>query len=125
MALQALPLAAQENSSTGTSANVKSFLDLLAKPDVQKWLTDQSAAEAAVENADGRPTDTSLFTSQIGDIRHHIERVIAGLPQLPIDLSLAAQIVKVELAGYGALNVIGLIVSFAALGLSAARSACH
>jgi small-conductance mechanosensitive channel len=115
MALQALPLAAQEKAAP--SADVKSFLDLLAKPDVQKWLTDQSAAEAAVENADGRPTDTSLFTSQISDIRRHIDRVIAGLPQLPIDLSLAAQIVKVELAGYGALNVIGLIVSFAALGL--------
>jgi small-conductance mechanosensitive channel len=117
IALQALPLAAQEKPAAGTSSDVKSFIDLLAKPDVQKWLTDQAAAEAAVENADGRPTDTSLFTSQIGDIRRHIESVIAGLPQLPIDLSLAAKIVKVELAGYGALNVIGLIASFAALGL--------
>lgn len=99
-----------------TSPDVKSFLELLAKPDVQKWLTQQGTGPQAADEADGRPTKTSFFTTQISEMRRHIAAVLDAAPQLPRDLALAAQLVKVELAGYGTLKVLGLFVLFAGLG---------
>src|SRR5262245_37454811 len=77
------------------SQDVKSFLDLLAKPDVQKWLTDQGTAQKAAEEPNGRPADGSLFTTQISDMRRHIAAVLEAAPQLPGDLALAMQLIKV------------------------------
>jgi len=119
LALQlAVPLAhAAEEPAAATSPDVKSFLELLAKPDVQKWLTEQGTGPKSVAAPDGRPTGTGLFTTQISDMRRHIAAVLAAAPQLPRDLVLAAQLIKVELSGYGALKVLGLFAGFAALGL--------
>jgi len=101
---------------TDSSPDVKSFLELLAKPDVQKWLTQQGTAPTAAAEPSAQPSNEGLFTSQISDVRRHIGAVIAALPQLPVELVLAAQEVRLELAGYGTLYVFGLILGFAALG---------
>ena len=109
--------AAETAPAMANSPDVKSFLELLAKPDVQKFLTEQGSGPKTVDEADGRPTDTSLFTSQISGIRRHIAAVLAAAPQLPNDLVLASQLIKVELAGYGVLKVLGLFAGFAGLGV--------
>ncbi|MFO0993775.1 MAG: mechanosensitive ion channel [Hyphomicrobiales bacterium] len=108
---------AETAPAPATSPDVKSFLELLAKPDVQKWLTEQGTGPQPSDEADGRPTDGSLFTSQISGIHRHITAVLAAAPQLPRDLALASQLIKVELQGYGALKVLGLFAGFAGLGL--------
>lgn len=108
---------AETAPAPATSPDVKSFLELLAKPDVQKWLTEQGKGPEAVAEPNGRPSVTSLFTTQISDMRRHIAAVLEAAPQLPKDLVLAAQLIKVELAGYGALRVLGLFLGFAGLGL--------
>ncbi|MBL8893193.1 MAG: hypothetical protein JNJ53_01250, partial [Rhizobiales bacterium] len=119
LACQFAGLAARAETAPAqaTSPDVKSFLELLAKPDVQKWLTEQGTGPQATDEADGRPTDSSLFTSQLSGIHRHITAVLAAAPQLPKDLALASQLIKVELQGYGALNVLGLFAGFAGLGL--------
>ena len=110
-------LAAETTTASATSPDVKSFLDLLAKPDVQKWLTEQGTGPKPADEPNGGPSDTSLFTTQISDIRRHFAGVIAAAPQLPNDLALASQLIKVELQGFGPLKVLGLFIGFAALGL--------
>ena len=118
--LHGLPSAAagETAASPDVSADVKSFLDLLAKPDVQKWLTEQGTAGTASQTEPRDSTNqTGLFSEQITHIREHIGRVIAGLPKLPGDLKLAAEIIHVELAGYGLLKVLALVAAFAILGI--------
>ena len=69
---------AQTAPAPTTSPDVKSFLELLAKPDVQKFLTEQGTNPKSLEEPNGRPADGSLFTTQISDMRRHIAAVARG-----------------------------------------------
>jgi small-conductance mechanosensitive channel len=103
------------------SPDVRNFLDLLAKPDVQKWLTEQGAAANVSTVTDAQApagaTQPGMFTEQLNRIRQHIEAIIAALPLLPGDLEQAADKLRAEVSGHGILKAIMLIVVFAALGL--------
>jgi len=119
----ALLIGAQPAVAQPAPEKVKELVQLLADPDVQRWIAQQRSAPAPVQGASA-PTDPdgdAMMSGQIDAIRTHLAALQGGFPKVPGALAEASQRVHAEMAAHGMGSVFLLVAAFAALGFGVER----
>jgi len=119
----ALLIGAQPAAAQPAPEKVKELVQLLADPDVQRWIVQQRGAPAPVQGASAAtdPGGDAMMSGQIDAIRTHLAALQGAFPKVPGALAEASERVHAEMAAYGMGSVFLLVAAFAALGFGVER----
>lgn len=101
-------------------ARVRELFDLLANPEVQKWLNQRRAAESNPEPPSGAEdaTPSGYLSARLGVIRSHVASLVTEFPRLPDELKRANDVLQAELQGRRGIGAL-LVTTFVVLGFGA------
>ena len=102
---------------------VRALLEMLADPEIQRWVEQQRQAPAAMASAPAASTadDGGMLAGQIDAIRQHMADLHASLPRVRGALADASARVHAEMDTHGMRSVLVLVIAFAALGFGVER----
>ncbi|CAN7429258.1 mechanosensitive ion channel [Rhizobium sp. LjRoot30] len=97
----------EKDASTAQPANVREFLILLDKPDVQQWLKSQTTVAAAPDpEAKAEAGIAGFFASRLAEIRSRVGLVADGAMNIRASIETAATRLRDELSANGPLRTI-------------------
>lgn len=119
-------LAAPAAAQTPPPDKVRALLEMLADPEVQRWVEQQrkapaGAASAPAAAASAAADDGGVLAGQIDAIREHMAGLQAALPQVPAAVAGAFARVRAEMDTHGMRSVSVLVLAFVALGFGVER----
>ncbi|HQX57702.1 MAG TPA: mechanosensitive ion channel family protein [Burkholderiaceae bacterium] len=100
---------------------VRALLQILADPQVQRWIEQQRSAPAAAGASQVAAADKAAMASQIDGIRAHLASIQAAVPKVAGAMAEVFARVHAEMAAYGMGSVFLLVAAFAALGFGCER----
>jgi len=106
----AAPATAQEPSE-----KVRVLLQMLADPEVQRWVEQQRSAPAPSTSA-GVAGDSPMLAGQIDGMRAHLAEIAAAVPRVRGSWAEVAARVHGEMRSHGVDHFFLLLAAFAALG---------
>lgn len=126
MALGCLCCIAAPAAAQTPPDKVRALLEMLADPEVQRWVEQQRtvpAAPAAPASAASAAaaSDGGVLASQIDAVREHMASLHAAWPQVGSALVAVAARVRAEMDHHGMRSVGVLVIAFAALGFGVER----
>ena len=119
--LVAAPAGAQ---SPPAPDKVRALLEMLADPEIQRWVEQQRQAPApagATSAPAASADDGGVLATQIDAIRQHMASLHTALPQVPAAVAAALMRVRTEMDTHGMRSVLVLVIAFAALGFGVER----
>jgi small-conductance mechanosensitive channel len=113
------PVLAQAPKATPPeeSARIRLLLDLLADPEVKRWIEHQSEAEKAKKPAPAKDAGVADTVSvRLEELRRGMTALVAAIPTMPAELARAVDRLRRDMSGDGLLRAILLVVGFLAIG---------
>ena len=98
---------------------LRELMQVLADPEMQRWLAQQRSASAPVVAASAAAAsgdDGGLLATQIDAIRLHMASLQAAWPHVPSAIASAFARVRADMDTHGTRSVLLLVVTFVALG---------
>jgi small-conductance mechanosensitive channel len=101
-------------------ARVRELFDVLADPEVQKWLNQRRAAESKPEAPPAAEEETAsgYLAARLGVVRSHVASLVTALPHLPEELKRGNDVLQAELQGRRGIGAL-LVTTFVVLGFGA------
>ena len=102
---------------------LRELMQVLADPQMQRWLAQQHAGLPAVpaSAASAAGTAEAAMGQRIDDMREHIAAVATALPHVPAALAAAFGKLRAEMDALGGRSILVLLLAFALLGYGAER----
>jgi len=107
---------------------VRALLEMLADPEVQRWVEQQRKAGAPVTAAGagavagaGQPVEGAALAGPIDDVRQHLASIQAAAPKVSGALADVFAQLRAEMESHGMRSVFLLVAAFAALGFGVER----
>ena len=113
-----------EADPSGLPVAVRDLLRLLDDPGVRGWLEQQRANATAPATATAPPEAAGAPSAAASDqlagrleaVRAHLHSVAAAVPRLPAEIERASSLLLGEMKERGLIEILVLLVGFAALG---------
>ena len=124
MALCGLLAAAMPAAAQTPPEKVRAMLEMLADPEVQRWVEQQRkapVAPAGAASAAPASEDGGILAGQIDAMREHMTLLQAALPRVPGAVADAFSRVRAEMDNRGMRSIGLLVLAFAALGFGVER----